>query len=106
MKPFSSNFAQSAIYIFSVAFMLFAMSLFSQSQYAVITHIDAGNPQGLNTQRDNLTSQWTSITTGPYSTNAWSTPQTLPFAFEVYGQPVTQYRVSQNGLLTFNTGTL
>ena len=36
------------------------------------------------------------------TTNSWSAAQTLPFTFEFYGSPVTQFCVSKNRLLTFD----
>lgn len=87
-------------------FSIFALNLSAQVQYAVTSNTDAGNPQGLNGDRDDRTNGWTLIISGPQSSNSWSTAVSLPFGFEVYGQAVTQCRASQNGLLTFNTGSI
>ena len=39
---------------------------------------------------------------GGTSFNVWSAAQVLPFAFEFYGTPVTQFCVNKNKLLTFD----
>ncbi len=38
------------------------------------------------------------------ATDQLSAAQTIPFTFTFYGQAVTQYKVSDNGYITFNTG--
>lgn len=49
---------------------------------------------------------WTSIV-GPNSTTpVWSAPQTLPFAFDFNGAPVTDYKISSTGVLTFTTAAV
>ena len=72
------------------------------STYTVSFSANAGNPLGLNTDADASTAGWTAIHAGTLSANAWSPAQTIPFAFQFYGSPVTQYKVSANGLLTFS----
>jgi len=37
------------------------------------------------------------------SNNVLSTAQNLPFSWDFYGKPVTAYKVSDNGYITFNT---
>lgn len=65
-----------------------------------------GNPGGLNNEADNVTpAGWNSILPGFLSANQWSAPQTIPFAFNFFGQPVTQFKVSANGLLTFDVAS-
>lgn len=49
---------------------------------------------------------WTSIV-GPNSTTpVWSANQTLPFAFNFNGSPVTDYKISSTGVLTFTTSAV
>ena len=69
---------------------------------AYTTSTGAGNPESLNTETDNIVSDWTAITTAPQSSNIWSDAQDIPFSFEFFGSSVTQFKVSQNGLLTFD----
>ena len=39
----------------------------------------------------------------PAKDNVFSADQTLPFAWNFFGKPVTSYKVSDNGFMTFNT---
>src|SRR5688572_18383197 len=84
---------------------LMACSQLGYGQYNTNLQLNAGNPQNLNTTPDTATVGWLAITAGGESTNAWSAVQTLPFGFSFYGNPVTAFKVSRNGLLTFNTAT-
>ena len=70
--------------------------------YKVSVSTDNGNPGGLNTETDNSTSGWTAITSGSQSANNWSTSQSIPFTFKYFGQTVSNFSVTQNGLLSFN----
>jgi hypothetical protein len=70
---------------------------------------DPGNPGGLNTldefpQGQGLDTSWKVIQSGSNSTPQWTSTQTLPFTFELDGNPYTQYIVSTSGVLTFNIG--
>ncbi len=47
---------------------------------------------------------WTSILGPSVTTPSWSATQTIPFAFDFNGAPVTSYKVSSTGVLTFTTG--
>ncbi len=86
-------------------FWMLGISVFAQPTYLVNYYSDAGNPGGLNTETDNSTVGWTTILNGGIASNLWSFPVTIPFSFNFYGQPVTSFRVSPNGLLTFSTAT-
>jgi len=66
--------------------------------------VNNGNPGGLNTESDGV-GGWVAITSAPQSTNSWSSAQQIPFAFEFFGDSVTQFRVSQNGLIIFDTSS-
>jgi hypothetical protein len=63
---------------------------------------NGGNPGGLNAELDYLTSGWTAIAGPSQSTNSWSPTQIVPFSFRFYGALVNKFKVSQNGLLTFD----
>jgi len=90
--------------LFTLCCVLTAMSAAAQTTYTVTANTTAGqNPGGLNTDADNTTTSWTDIHTGAVSVNSWSAAQTLPFNFYFYDVLVTQFRVSHNGLLTFDT---
>ncbi|MCA8936504.1 MAG: putative Ig domain-containing protein [Planctomycetes bacterium] len=82
---------------------LLSGAMFAQA-YSVAPMLNQGqNPGGLNTESDSTSTNWTQIIGGPQSTNVWSSSQTIPFAFQFYGQTVTDFIVSQNGVLTFTT---
>ncbi len=84
------------------------LSLMSFSQYYYIPETSPGeNPGGLNTESEyplgsGLSSSWTTILDGVTSA-VWSTNQTIPFSFDFNGSPVTEYKVSSSGILTFTT---
>ncbi|MDG1347251.1 MAG: T9SS type A sorting domain-containing protein [Crocinitomicaceae bacterium] len=46
---------------------------------------------------------WTSLVGPSAATPVWSANQTLPFAFNFNGAPVTDYKISSTGVLTFTT---
>ena len=46
---------------------------------------------------------WTSLVGPSASTPVWSANQTLPFAFNFNGAPVTDYKISSTGVVTFTT---
>ncbi len=98
-------------FVITIVLILFKNSISAQVTYSASFQANAGNPGNLY----NLTSDapgttgWTSCgLAGSLAANAWSPAVTLPFAFDFYGTPVTQFKVSANGLLTFDatvTGT-
>ena len=45
---------------------------------------------------------WTAILGPSVATPTWSAVQSMPFAFDFNGSPVTDYKVSSNGVLTFD----
>lgn len=89
--------------------ILTAFTLVAKGQYYYIPHVHAGqNPGALNTHDEAeygvaLPLSWTVIHTGPAATPAWTMVQQLPFTFLFNGGPVTQYKVSTGGVLTFST---
>jgi len=92
--------------------MFVAVLAFSaKAQYFIVAHPNAGtNPGGLNTDSEypvggGLPGGWTTIFTG--STNTANSPsytasRTIPFAFQFNGSAVTNYKVSTNGIVTFD----
>ncbi|MFK7922856.1 MAG: choice-of-anchor J domain-containing protein [Bacteroidia bacterium] len=64
---------------------------------------NAGNPGGLNTEADAPGQfNWTTIQAGNQAANIWSPPTAIPFAFSFFGQTVTQFKASLNGVVTFD----
>jgi hypothetical protein len=84
----------------------------ASAQYYYLPFVGAGtNPGGVNNDNEypvggGLTTGWTSIHPGSAATPAWSTIATIPFTFSFNGAPVTQYKVSTSGVLTFTTGAV
>ncbi|NQV18877.1 MAG: carboxypeptidase regulatory-like domain-containing protein, partial [Armatimonadetes bacterium] len=72
-------------------------------EYVLNTVLDGGNPGGLNTDTDSGTTGWVEVAPASQSVNIW-TAGTLPadFDFLFYNQPVSDYKVSLNGLFTFD----
>lgn len=85
------------------------ITLAAQAQYYYLPFNAAGtNPGGLNTDGEypvggGLPAGWTSIHPGSATTPAWTSVNTLPFTFQFNGSPVTQFKVSTSGVLTFAT---
>jgi Secretion system C-terminal sorting domain len=90
--------------------MFVCLCLWANAQYYLNTHANAGmNPGGLNNDVEypvgsGLDPTWVSIHPSSVSP-AWSSSQTIPFAFDFNGSPVTQYIVSNSGVLTFDVAT-
>ena len=61
--------------------------------------------QGITSDYNPFGSQGTAILTHPFD-DGFSPIQTLPFAWAFYGSTVTQYKVSDNGYLTFDLGAV
>ncbi|MEO1381666.1 MAG: hypothetical protein AAFV78_00330, partial [Bacteroidota bacterium] len=74
-----------------------------QASYQVSFSDGTGNPGGLNTETDAASvATWDTVLNASLAANTWSAPATIPFPFDFFGSPVTQYVVSGNGLLTFD----
>ena len=81
-------------------------TLWAQPISYFVTYLpNAGNPGTANTTADNDITGWTEILDDSLFANTWSAPQVLPFPFQFFGTAVTQFKVSANGLITFNTAT-
>ncbi|MES2654257.1 MAG: T9SS type A sorting domain-containing protein [Bacteroidota bacterium] len=88
-----------------VLFLLQATYLIAQTNYTLTFTSNGGNPGSLNIDNDNIVTGWTGVLTAPLNANQWSAPVALPFAFDYYGNAVTSFKASANGLLTFNTAS-
>ena len=95
------------------AYLTFAIMLISHttlSQYYYFPNTTPSkNPGGLNTDLEyptsSLTSGWTSVLSGGNASGTYSSAKTIPFSFNFNGSAVTQYKVSNSGILTFDVGT-
>jgi hypothetical protein len=83
MKPF-----------YVLAFSCATMAAQSQSYHYVYD-------EGVTNDYYPFSSPGTAILTEPFD-DGFSTAQTIPFAWNFFGAPVTQYKVSDNGYLTFD----
>lgn len=84
--------------------MTFAAAGFAQSSYFMLPGINAGfNPGNLNDDPEQPAEPgWTDIMTTT-STDQWSSVQSIPFNFEFDGSVVSNFYVSNTGVLTFNS---
>jgi len=83
---------------------MLSVSMYGQWTYTATYQADLGNPNGLNNESDATTVGWTSIHPGGAQANAWSPVTSIPFPFEFYGMPVTNFVASYNGVISFDTG--
>jgi len=96
------------ISLLSLSLLLAFNSL--KAQYWQIPNPNANtNPSGLNNDAEypvggGLDASWTTIL--PYSTTpVWSSAINLPIPFQFNGAAVTQFKVSNSGIVTFDVGT-
>ena len=81
-----------------------------QAQYWQVEYLNANvNPGELNTDDEypvgnGLAPTWATLL-APTATATWSATTNLPFAFDFYGSPVTSFKVSNSGVLTFDVAT-
>ena len=79
----------------------------SFAQYYLISNTTAkANPEGINVDSELPFSAaapngWKQILGGTNTKAAWSSVQSLPFAFNFGGGPVNQFKVSSSGVMTF-----
>ena len=97
-----NTFKLFAVLFLSLVFLL-SFSGMVHAQYLATYEVDAGNPNGTNPDTDTGTTNWTTLIAGPQSSNVWSPADSIPFSFEFFGTPVTHFKASQNGLVTFDT---
>ena len=95
-------------FIFLAFAVLFTAGTVKSQYYYIPANINpGGNPGGLNTNTEEpynngLAAGWNII--DPLDNSpAWSAVQNIPFPFQFNGAPVTQYKVSNTGILTFTT---
>jgi hypothetical protein len=87
--------------------VMLAFSVQASAQYYFNTYTTPGmNPGGLNNDAEypvggGLDPSWTVIQ-APSANPVWSSAQTIPFPFDFNGSPVTQFKVSNSGVLTFD----
>ena len=89
-------------------FLNFYTIAFGQAGYVIEHTNNNANPGGLNTDSEypvasGLSTTWTSISSPNASTPQWSSINAIPFSFDFSGSPVTHYKVSTSGVLTFDT---
>lgn len=75
--------------------------MMAQYSYHVETG-GGGNPGGLNTEADFDQTNWSTLLAGGQTSNVWSSTYTIPFAFSFYGQAVSSFKASSNGVITFD----
>ena len=97
--------------LITILVCLLGFTQFNFSQYFYIPASAPGNPGGINTDNEypngsGLPAGWTVILGPSNSSPTWSSVETIPFAFNFNGSPVTQYKVSSTGVLTFTTNTV
>lgn len=79
---------------------LSSFGAFAQGYYIIKSKgVDASAYDALSTSGTTIIAASSTAQTG-----VLSSAQTLPFAFNFYGNPVNQFKVSTSGYLTFNTG--
>jgi hypothetical protein len=87
--------------------LLISGSALAQAGYYMLAHTYApGNPGGLNTDPEfpvggGIAPGW-NVIFGPQNTATYSPAQSIPFTFNFNGSPVTQFKVSTSGVLTFD----
>ncbi len=91
----------------AIAFAVFG----ANAQYIVSSNVNAGqNPGNLNNDAEypvggGLPAGWATLFTGTTNTSnapSWTANQSIPFSFQFNGSAVTGYKVSTNGILTFD----
>lgn len=89
--------------------IILLVSQLVNAQYFYLPSSSQGNPNGLNTDSEYPygsgldTSSWNAILLGGNSNPTWSTVDSIPFPFNFNGSPVSNFKVSSSGVLTFTT---
>jgi hypothetical protein len=104
LRPIKNYFSMKKL-LQTLSFALIGATAFGQ--YYQLPAVGAGtNPGGLNTDIEEpsgaLTPLGWSVILSSTTTDAWSTTQTIPFAFNFNGSAETSYKVSNTGVLTFD----
>lgn len=96
---------------FYTVIAILALLTSSNSSLAQYYHttVLGNSPKNLNKERVNVKldtdPSWTTIF-GTTTSPQWSPIQTLPFAFAFNGSPVSNYKISSTGVLTFSTSAI
>jgi hypothetical protein len=92
-----------------IVLLIFLSFAYSSTAQYYRTTVLGSTPKNLNKERVNVKldtdPDWTTIF-GTTTTPQWSPIQTLPFAFAFNGSPVSSYKVSSTGVLTFSTSAI
>lgn len=91
--------------ILFTCFLTSCSILAAQVSYLASFHSEGENPGGLNTLSDNDQTGWSTALSGNLNSNVWSVDQSIPFGFNFYGVSVSSFKVSANGLITFDTSS-
>jgi len=100
------KYLRSLILLAAVLLALF-LTQRAQAQFNyTYTGPNTGNPGGINTEIDDNLGGWTTALNLNFAGgNLWSAPIPIAFNFRFYNNPVTAFRVSANGVLTFDVNT-
>lgn len=105
---FQTSFRMNKKLLTLLAALVMTGTTYAQSGYHMLAHTYApGNPGGINQDQEfpvggGIAPGWTTIHPGPQAAATYSAAQTIPFTFSFDGTPVTQYKVSSSGVLTFD----
>lgn len=97
--------------IYSLLFAVLCTLQVANAQYYYLPFINEGtNPGGLNTDPEypvggGLPTTWTTVLTSPATTPLWSPVQNIGFPFSFNGVAVTQFKVSNSAIVTFDVTT-
>lgn len=99
-NPLTPSFKWLLLFVavFGIASLGYAQS------YVSSLFANGGNPPGaFSNETSDINSSGTEIISASLSTNTWSAAQSIPFTFNFNGSAVTHFRVSGNGLVSFDT---
>ena len=97
--------------IYSLLFAVLCTLQVANAQYYYLPYVNEGtNPGGLNVDPEypvggGLPTTWATVLTSPATTPIWSPVQTIGFPFSFNGVAVTQFKVSNSAVLTFDVST-
>ncbi|MEL7534916.1 MAG: CARDB domain-containing protein, partial [Bacteroidota bacterium] len=79
--------------------------LWAQITYLPTFSANVGSPGGLNSDSETTTTGWVEVQPPSQSTNVLSSAEAIGFPFDFFGTPVTHFKASLNGVVTFDTAT-
>lgn len=103
MKCFLQSIAENGKFLLLLLVFWGTCTYLPAQSYLPSYHQDQGNPGGLNPDGVSITTGWTEILGGGQDSNRWAPVQALPFSFSFFGTPVTHFKASTNGIITFDT---